>query len=69
MNIHAVYMVLWLATLHTAGGLKLDDHYGPFQPSPFYDSVIYYYGKTFESEVVWAPIMLALSQFDSIRLH
>ena len=45
-------LVWWLSTLHTAGGLKLDDHYGPFQPSPFYDSVIYYYGKTFESEVV-----------------
>ena len=22
----------WLATLHIAGGLKLDDHCGPFQP-------------------------------------
>ena len=21
-------------------GLKLDDHYGPFQPRPFYDSMI-----------------------------
>jgi len=29
----------WLATLHVAGGLKLDDHCGPFQPRPFYDSV------------------------------
>ena len=45
-------LVWWFATLHTAGGLKLDDYYGPFQPRPFYDSVIYYYGKTFESEVV-----------------
>ena len=26
----------WSATLHMAGGLKLDDHYGPFQPRPFY---------------------------------
>ena len=25
----------WLATLHIAGGLKLDDHCGPFQPRPF----------------------------------
>jgi len=33
--------LVWrLATLHIAGGLKLDDHYGPFQPRPFYDSVI-----------------------------
>ena len=23
---------------HSRGGLKLDDHYGPFQPRPFYDS-------------------------------
>ena len=25
-------LVLWLATLHIAGGLKLDDHCGSFQP-------------------------------------
>jgi len=30
-------LVWWLATLHRAGGLKLDDHCGPFQPRPFYD--------------------------------
>ena len=33
-------LVSWLATLHVAGGLKLD-HCGPFQPRQFYDSVIY----------------------------
>ena len=33
-------LVCWLATLHVAGGLKLDDHCGPFQPRPFYDSMI-----------------------------
>ena len=33
-------LVCWLATLHIAGGLKLDDHCGPFQPRPFYDSMI-----------------------------
>ena len=33
-------LVWWLATLHVAGGLKLDDRYGPFQPRPFYDSLI-----------------------------
>ena len=32
-------LVWWLATLHIAGGMKLDDHYGPFQPRPFYDSM------------------------------
>jgi len=26
--------------LHIAWGLKLDDHYGPFQPRPFCDSMI-----------------------------
>jgi len=31
-------LVWWLVTLHIAGGLKLDDHCGPFQPRPFYDS-------------------------------
>ena len=35
-----VALVWWLATLHIAGGLKLDDHRGPFQPRPFYDSMI-----------------------------
>jgi len=34
-------LVCWLATLHIAGGLKLDDHCGPFQPRPFYDSMIF----------------------------
>ena len=32
-------LVWWLATLHIAGVLKLDDHCGHFQPRPFYDSV------------------------------
>jgi len=33
-------LVWWLATLHVAGGLKLDDHCGPFQSRPFYDSMV-----------------------------
>jgi len=33
-------LVSWLVTLHIAGELKLHDHCGPFQPRPFYDSVI-----------------------------
>ena len=32
----------WLATLHISEGLKLDNHCGPFQPRPFYDSVMIY---------------------------
>jgi len=33
-------LVWWLVTLHIAGGLKLNDHCVPFQPRPFYDSMI-----------------------------
>jgi len=33
-------LVCWLVTLHIAGGLKLNDHCGPFQPRPFCDSMI-----------------------------
>jgi len=33
-------LVCWLATLHIAGGLKLDGHCGPFQPRPFCESMI-----------------------------
>jgi len=35
-------LVWWLATLHIGGGLKLNDHYGPFQPRPFYDYLCVY---------------------------
>ena len=34
-------LVLWLVTLQIAGGLKLNDHCGPFQPRSFYDSMNY----------------------------
>jgi len=34
-------LVCWLVTLHIAGGLELDEHCGPFQPRPFYDSMIH----------------------------
>jgi len=33
-------LVWWVATLHIAGGLKLDGHCGPFQPRLIYDSII-----------------------------
>ena len=33
-------LVCCLVMLHIAGGLKLDDHCGHFQPRPFYDSMI-----------------------------
>jgi len=32
-------LVQWLVTLHIAGGLKLDNHCGPFQTRPCYDSM------------------------------
>jgi len=32
-------LVCWLVTLHIARRLKLDEHCGPFQPRPFYDSM------------------------------
>ena len=38
-------LVCWLATLHIAGGLKLDGHCGPFQPRPFYDAMVYLNGN------------------------
>jgi len=31
-------LVWWLVTLPIAGGLKLNDHCGPFQPRPFHDN-------------------------------
>jgi len=33
-------LVWWLTTLHIAGGLKLDEHCGPFPPRTFCDSMI-----------------------------
>ena len=33
-------LVWWLATLHIAGGLELNDHCVSFQPRPLYDSMI-----------------------------
>ena len=41
-------LVWWLAALHIAGELKLNDHCGPFQPRPFYDSlVVFQYRSSF----------------------
>ena len=33
-------LTYWLATLHIAMELERDDHCGPFQSRPFYDSMI-----------------------------
>ena len=40
LNVALGSLVWWLVPLRIAGGLKLNDHCGPFQPRPFYDSVI-----------------------------
>ena len=32
-------LVWWLVAPYVVGGLKLGDHYGPFQPRPFCDSM------------------------------
>ena len=32
-------LVWWLVKMPIARGVKLDDHCGPFQPKPFYDSM------------------------------
>jgi len=47
-------LVWWLATLHIAGGLKLDDHCGPFQPRPFYDSILCLYALVYHFERLWS---------------
>ena len=36
-------LVCWLATLHIAGGLKLRDYCGPFQPRLFCDSMVLWF--------------------------
>ena len=49
-------LVWWLATLHIAGRLKLDDRDSPFQPRPFYDSMIeekYSISKLEKHKVKW----------------
>lgn len=45
-------LVKWLATLPVAGELKQGDHYGPFQPRLFYDSV-----------TLWKADAISWSQF------
>ena len=50
-------LVCWLATLHTAGGLKQDDHCGPFQPRPFCDSMT--------SLLLFSSFLLLVAQFSA----
>ena len=55
-------LVWWLVTLNTAGGLKLDDHCGPFQPRPFYESMILWYCTLARNQPVSLTFLPALSQ-------
>ena len=43
MFVHYKIVGPHMSLLHTAGGLKLHDHCGPFQPRPSYDSTILFY--------------------------
>ena len=49
-------LVWWLATLHVAGGLKLNDHCGPFQLRPFYDSL----GRLLATEISRCKFLLLI---------
>jgi len=64
-------LVWWLATLHIAEGLKPDDHCGPFQPRPFYDSMkIYFHYIILNSWGTWIfkICLLFLSDFTSTEV-
>ena len=63
MDVALGSLVWWLATLHIAGGLKLSDHCGPFQPRPSYDSGILY-----DSNAVHVAIVLNLKEKIDIDL-
>jgi len=39
LDVALASLVCWLVSLHVEGRLKLNDHCGPFQPRPFYDSM------------------------------
>jgi len=57
-------LVWWLATLHIAGGLKLNDCCGPFQPRPLYDSMTKFLRIQLLSELasLTRPIVVFLRQ-------
>jgi len=54
-----------VVTLHIEGGLKLNDHSGPFQPRPFYDSMIlqhYQVGGTVEAKFAYLLLLESLEE-------
>ena len=62
-------LVWWLATLHIAGGLKLDDHCGPFQPWPFYDSMTYTKKKCSFSQEKSLPHVICSDSVNECHSH
>ena len=56
-------LVCWLATVHIAGGLKLDDHCGTLQPRLFYDSM-----KNKHTSVICLWLMGCAPNVKSIRV-
>jgi len=46
-------LVWWLVTLPMAEGLQLDDHCGPFQPRPFYNSMVLRNKRNVRSRPTW----------------
>jgi len=54
-------LVWWLETLHIAGGLKLDDHHGPFQPRPFYNFMNAMWDMTDKDEAKCLFLLLSFS--------
>ena len=50
-------LVWWLATLHIAGGLKLGDHCGPFQPRPFYDSMVLWFYELLKTSYIFLSVL------------
>ena len=55
-------------TLHIARGLKLDDHCGPFQPRPFYDSMIRLSPQLLQAITLWKVIHSLMTVSSAVKL-
>jgi len=58
-------LVWWLVTLHIAGGLKLDDHCGSFQPRPFCSILLY---STLLYSILFFPLEIYFSHGITVKL-
>ena len=61
-------LVWWLVTLHIAGGLKLDDHCGPFQPRTFYDPMVSWSQSSFSIIARYHTIKCIRGLFDQFLM-